>query len=70
MNLTHASSLDELLDRRQMSGAALARAVGAGEATISKIRNGLRPGEDLKQRIASHLKLSADEVAALGWNRD
>lgn len=63
-------SFNNVLASREMSGAALARAISTGEATISRLRNGMRPGDDLAKRITEALNLTDAELVALGWARE
>lgn len=68
MKPQHATPFAQILADRQMTNRALASAIDTTEANVSKIRNGLRPGKNLQDRICDKLKLSDEEMVALGWN--
>lgn len=70
MSPRHTTTFDRVLASREMSGAALARAISTGEAVVSRLRNGMRPGDDLVGRITEALNLTESEIDALGWSKE
>lgn len=56
-------NLNSLLYDKHISARELAKKVGVGESTISKIKNNERkPSVSLAQRIASELGITVDEL--------
>lgn len=70
MSLRHETTFNRVLASRGISGAALARAIGTGEGNVSRVRNGMRPGENLAKRISEALNLTDEEIEALGWDTE
>lgn len=63
-------SLNHLLATRGMSGEALAKAIGADPSSVSRWRNGLKPGPTRREQITAALDLNEHEIQALGWEVD
>lgn len=60
-------SLNHVLAVRGLNGKALAKRLDATESTVSRLRNGLEPSEDMKRRIIGALDLNEHEIRGLGW---
>lgn len=68
MTPLHTTTLNDLLAARQITGKALANAIGATESQVSNYRRGLRPTPPRAKQMSDALGLSDDELAALGWD--
>jgi hypothetical protein len=70
MNPVQTLSLDHLLTSRGKNGTWLAEAIGADPSSVSRWRNGLKPGKTRREEIATVLDLNEHEIRALGWEDD
>jgi len=69
MEITERTDLNSLMADREITGKALAHAVGATESQVSNYRRGLRPSSTRARQIYEALKLSQAEIDSLGWDK-
>jgi len=64
------TSLGDLLVSRDRSSKWLARELDTTESTVSRWRGGLIPVKSNRDRVYAALGLSAEEIEALGWEKE
>ena len=70
MTVQHHIPLRQILDEREVSAKALARAVDTDASTVSRWRSGVRPSQHFRDLLCKELSLTDAEVVALGWDTE
>jgi len=67
MYAKHQTTLSDVLAAREMTGKALAHAIGATESQVSNYRRGLRPSPERARQMYDALQMTDEEILSLGW---